>query len=91
MVNNLRTYLACFMKFEVIKDLSVKKIKDVDIITNVRQPRTFFFGDGNENLISKTSKNKNYAVIVKDFLSKLECLLPIQARCLHFKKRVYNQ
>ena len=58
MVNNLRTFLACFMKFEVIKDLSAKKLKNVDILTNVRQSRTFFFGDSNENLISKMSRKK---------------------------------
>ena len=48
MVNNFRTLLASFMKFEVIMELSAKKLRKLNIEDNVRQPRTFFFGEKNE-------------------------------------------
>ena len=72
MVNNFRTLLASFMKFEVIIDLSAKKLKKLNIEDNVRQPRTFFFGEKNEKLIKKIMKSKSDSVLVKDFLTEIE-------------------
>ena len=72
MVNNLRSFLACFIKYEVIKNISPKQLKKVNILDNVRQPRSFFVGDSNEILISNMLKDKNDCEIAKEFLESLK-------------------
>ena len=72
MVNNLRSFLACFIKYEVIKNLSAKRLKKVNILDNVRQPRSFFVGDSNEILIGNMLKDKNDHEIAKEFMESLK-------------------
>ena len=38
MINNLRSFLACFVKYEVIKVLSSRQFKKVNILENIRRP-----------------------------------------------------
>ena len=71
MVNNLRSFLACFMKYEVIKHLSAKQLKKVNILDNVRSSRSFFVGDSNEHIINNMLKDKNDREIVKEFRENL--------------------
>ena len=71
MVNNLRSFLACFMKYEVIKNLSAKQLKKVNILDNVRSSRSFFVGDSNEHIINDMLKDKNDREIVKEFRENL--------------------
>ena len=72
MVNNFRTFLACFVKFETIKNLSAKRLKTFDIINNVRPSRTFLFGDSNKLIINQMLKNKNDSELAKEFLINLK-------------------
>ena len=48
MVNTLRSFLACFIRYEIIKNLSGKRLKKVNILDNVRQPRSFLSSDNNQ-------------------------------------------
>ena len=71
MVNNLRSFLPCFIKYEIIKNLSAKRLKKVNILDNVREPRSFFVGDTNEILVSNMLKDNNDSEIAKEFMESL--------------------
>ena len=77
MVNNLRSFLACFIKYEIINNLSAKRLKKVNILDNVRQPRSLFVGHSNETLISNMLKIRKFAKFLKNLWKVLNLLTRI--------------
>ena len=71
MINNLQRFVACFIKFEVIKDLSSKQFKKSEYIRKHPSPQVIFVGNSNEKIIDEMLKNKNDSEIVKEFFDNL--------------------
>lgn len=65
MVESLRNFLGCFIKFEVLSNGT--DMKTIKIDSNLRKRKTFYVGDENLKLLSSLKKKKALHDIVTDF------------------------
>ena len=64
---NLKTFFACYVKFELPMPLDPKGLKSMDAENNVRKLKTLYVGDEAEKLSKTLMKNKILKPIVLDF------------------------
>ena len=90
MINNLQSFVGCFMKFEVIKDLSSKQFKKSECIIKHPSPQVIFIGSSNEKIIGEMLKKKNDSEIVKEFFDNLSSAYNVAGVYLQKKYAIDN-
>ena len=53
MVDNLKIFFGCFVKYESITNLTTSQLKSFDLESNVRRMKSFYVGQKNHELIKK--------------------------------------
>ena len=69
MVDNLKSFFGCFVKYESITNLTSSQLKFFDLESNVRRMKSFYVRQKNHELIEKN---------VESFLNSFYKILPLQ-------------
>ena len=71
MVDNLKSFFGCFVKYESITNLTSSQLKSFDFEYNVRRMKSFYVGQKNHELIEKMLSLKKKDM-VNDFLIQVK-------------------
>ena len=75
LVEVFRNFLACFMKYEKIRNIRSKKLKRIKIDDSlIRDVETFFYGGKNERLMKEMCAKKRNDIVAR-FRSTLKMLI----------------